>query len=345
MNPLWFWDNVRLSKTERSQLIFVNCILAFFILMKMAMVFLYSPTPIEVDREILASIEMSEPAYDKPLRRSNDTYAKNASRAEHPSSETKPIVTKKRRSTPDKSKKHAGSKAIVQLFSFDPNSISRDSLKMLGLSRYTINSLLKYRSKGGKIKSKDQFSKFNGLDEETLVRILPLVSLPSRSKKKTLTTEKKAKYVKKDSSITNTYKKYKKKTPRVIDINVADTTDFQNLYGIGSVYSKRIIKYRDYVGGFFAIDQINEVWGIDDSLYNTLVPYLKVDHSSIAKRDINLISSKDLGKHPYVGWDKAKHIINFRDTHGSYKAMNDLLRLHTLTEEDVDTLKIYFDVK
>jgi len=345
MNPLWFWDNVRLKKDERTQLIYVNCLLAVFILIKMGMVFLYSPEPIEVDIGVLAKIEMSPPVnrdYSKKNYASTDLRGRETSDKASPS---KHEVSAKGTDTKLKNKeKSSGQKSIVQAFPFDPNTISRDSLKMLGLSRYTINSLLKYRSKGGQIRSKDQFSKFNGLDEPTIQRLLPLVSLPAKIQKQS--SGKRRKYaIKNDSASARPYKKYKKKTPRIIDINTADTTDFQNLYGIGSVYSKRIVKYREYIGGFYEIKQINEVWGIEDSLYKTLVPYLMVDPTKISKQNINLISDKNLGKHPYVGWDKAKHIINYRKTHGSYKDMDELLKLHTLTKLDVDTLKIYFDVR
>lgn len=302
------------------------------------MAWFYQPEPRQIDANILASISYEE---EVPPR----GYTKYNKQTNFSAKKPNDYTLKKKKTYHKKSKVRTIPNAEPISFAFNPNTISKDSLKLLGLSRYTINSLLKYRSKGGKIKSKDQFIRFNGLDESTINRLTSFIDLPTKA-----VISDKAKLAlsssKRDTSSKGIKRiKYKKKQPRIIEINSADTTDFMNLYGIGKVYSKRIIAYRNSIGGFFDINQIKEVWGITDSLYLTLVPYLQVNPDNIRKQNLNELTKKELGRHNYVGWHKSKMIMAYKGSHGAYKSMEDLYKLHALTKADVDTLKLYFDIK
>ncbi len=71
-----------------------------------------------------------------------------------------------------------------------------------------------------------------------------------------------------------------------VDINTADTTAFIALPGIGSKLANRIIAFRAKLGGFDSIGRIREVYGLRDSVYQKLLPYLKCDsmYAPIARR-------------------------------------------------------------
>lgn len=325
----WFWDNVYLSRDERDRFIFVLYLLGFFIIVNFAMVRFYKPPPPQVDSETLASIKM--------ISVDQNRYTNAKSRTDDNSNTPKSINSKKA-----KKSKAQHQRLALQTFSFDPNTLGKDSLLMLGLSNYSVNSLLKYREKGGKIWKPEQMSKINGIDEATLERILPLIRMPKKNYELKPSSPQKQFAANKPNF---EKKKYKKKIPKIIEINTADTTDFMNLYGIGTTYSNRIINYRNYLGGFISIDQVGNVWGISDSLYQTLVPFLTVDPSKIKKRNINMMSKEELEKHPYINWKKSKHILAYKKAHGDYSDIEDLYKLHGLKKEFVDTLKLYFDVK
>ena len=59
-----------------------------------------------------------------------------------------------------------------------------------------------------------------------------------------------------------------------IDINTADTTAFIALPGIGSKLANRIIAFRTKLGGFSDVDQIREVYGLKDSVFQIIHPFL-----------------------------------------------------------------------
>ena len=56
------------------------------------------------------------------------------------------------------------------------------------------------------------------------------------------------------------------KFPRgtLVELNMADTTTLKKVPGIGPVFANRIVKYRNLLGGFYAVSQLREVYGIDE---------------------------------------------------------------------------------
>ena len=125
-----------------------------------------------------------------------------------------------------------------------------------------------------------------------------------------------------------------KKQPLLIEINSADTSDFELLPKIGPFFAKRIYKYRSLLGGFFSKQQLLEVYGLDTSRFNSFQQFTYVDVSEIKKININENSAFDLAKHPYISNKIAKSIVNYKKQHGKYQSVSDLKKLHL-----IDTLK------
>jgi competence protein ComEA len=81
---------------------------------------------------------------------------------------------------------------------------------------------------------------------------------------------------------------YKKAAPgTIIDLNTADTAQLTQLHGIGASFARRIVSYRDRLGGFINKEQLKEVFGIDSEKYAGLQSQVKVDAVRIRKIDIN----------------------------------------------------------
>jgi DNA uptake protein ComE-like DNA-binding protein len=97
-----------------------------------------------------------------------------------------------------------------------------------------------------------------------------------------------------------------------VELNSADTTILKKVPGIGSVFSNRIVKYRDLLGGFHSVSQLSEVYGIDSERYETLQNWFVIDDSFITPLNVNYIPVDSLVKHPYINYRQAYAIERFR---------------------------------
>lgn len=132
-----------------------------------------------------------------------------------------------------------------------------------------------------------------------------------------------------------------KKESIIIDINHADSLDFQALRGIGPVLSKRIIKYRNLLGGFVDINQIQEVYGISDSLFNTIKPLLRLDIVNIKQININQCDIKELNSHPYLDFYQSKAIIKYRQDKTHIDSIQELKLIQVIDPQTLNKLKPY----
>ncbi len=112
--------------------------------------------------------------------------------------------------------------------------------------------------------------------------------------------------------------------PRVIELNSADSIALLDLPGIGPVFAKRIIKYRDMLGGFALAGQLKEVFGMDSARLSGFIRQIRIDTSRLRKLDINKATFKELLAHPYLEYEQVKAIARFRDKKGRLESPGEL---------------------
>jgi competence ComEA-like helix-hairpin-helix protein len=134
---------------------------------------------------------------------------------------------------------------------------------------------------------------------------------------------------------------YMQKKAYVVALNSADTFDLKELRGIGSAYSRRIVAYREKLGGFVRKEQLREVWGIDTALYARIAPQITVDASQIRKINLNSASIDVLKRHPYLDYYLAKEIVKHREKYGNFSAVEDLLKVNLIDQATFKRIKPY----
>ena len=197
-------------------------------------------------------------------------------------------------------------------FYFDPNTIGVDDWIRLGLSEKQALVIEKYKSKFGRFRIPDDLRKIYVLSDEEKDRLVPYVRISSISDH---TDKKKA-----DRNFT-------------IEVNSADSSAFEQLYGIGPILSARIIKFRKILGGFYSIDQVGETYGIADTVLQSIKPHLRVNATLISKININEADYETLRKHPYIHARIAHAIIGYRDKNGRFDSLEELKKLKPVNEE------------
>ena len=126
--------------------------------------------------------------------------------------------------------------------------------------------------------------------------------------------------------------KYKEGT--IVELNTADTTTLKKVPGIGSAFAKRIVSYRNLLGGYYSVIQLSEVYGIDEERYNSLVKWFSTDPLQISRLEVNRLSQDSLQRHPYIDYEQAKVIIQLRKQKGKISGWENLQLLNEFTDSD-----------
>ncbi len=219
------------------------------------------------------------------------------------------------------------------LFRFNPNTASRDSLLQLGFSPSLARRIVNYRTKGGVFKIKSDLLKMYGADTLFYRKLYLFIDLP-------LVVEKKTREFPKDS-----FPKRPAFTITKLDLNVADTTQLITVYGIGSKFSKRIVEYRERLGGFVSMDQLNEVYRLDTTAVGRIKKKFFVSLGFVPRQiQLNTVTEKELAAHPYISYKLAAAVVAYRFQHGYFNSIEDLVNLKLLTEKDFQRIKPYITI-
>lgn len=209
------------------------------------------------------------------------------------------------------------SETKVSYFNFDPNHLPEQDWKRLGLSVKQIRSIKNYESKGGTFRSKEDVKKMYVISPALYATLEPFIKIPEKQK---------VEFADKSIHIRNT------PALKTIEINSADSMQLSTIKGIGPFFAKAIIHYRNLLGGFYAKEQLLEVWKLDKEKYDAFEKYISIDTSKIIKININTCTAKEL-KHPYLSWKVVNGIINYRSKHGDFYTIKDIKKTDLIDSE------------
>jgi competence ComEA-like helix-hairpin-helix protein len=146
----------------------------------------------------------------------------------------------------------------------------------------------------------------------------------------------------KDSS--DNFKPYPKEV-FVIELNSADTFELQRLRGIGPAFARRIVKYRERLGGFNNKLQLLEIWGMDSSKYNSIRDHLAVNPDSVHSINLNTVTFKELLAHPYFPFEITKAIMLYRKEHKKFVSAGELKNIKAIPDSAYQKMRAYIKVE
>lgn len=229
-----------------------------------------------------------------------------------------------------KDSNHFVVKSPSVLFAFDPNSLEKEGWEKFGLSSKQSATIVHFVSKGGKFRMKEDLKKVYGMKKSDYNRLEAYINLPDS------TTYFSAKQT----------QKAKKKDVLRVDLAKADSLDILKLPGIGPGFTHRILAYRNKLGGFCSLDQLHEVWGFTDSLFQAIAPNIFLsDTIPFKPLLVNTLSWDELKVHPYLGYKLARILVNYRDQHGAFQSLADFRSVPLITEENFRKLAPYLKFK
>lgn len=224
----------------------------------------------------------------------------------------------------------------AELFTFDPNTADSAQLLRLGLAPWQVKSIYRYRAKGGIYRDKTDFARLYGLTVGQYRRLEPYISISPdyRPASEAYPTPKP------DASARDTVKYPLKLQPgQTVSLNTADTTLLKRVPGIGSGFAGAIIRLRERLGGFYDTGQLLEIANFPPSA----LPYFTADPAACKKLNLNRLTLNQLRRHPYIGFYRARTIIDHRRLHGPIRSLEDLALYRDFPQEAIERLKAYVE--
>lgn len=161
-------------------------------------------------------------------------------------------------------------------FRFNPNVVSVNDLRRLGFSLKQAESIDNYRKKGGRFRRKEDFAKSYVVADSVYRRLEKYIDIP------------------------------------LLDINRADSAEFDALPGIGGYFAAKMVEYRSRLGGYSCKEQLMEIYHLDNEKYSRFCDLITVGES----RPFRLwtMPADSLKLHPYIrNWKTANAIVLYRD--------------------------------
>jgi len=168
--------------------------------------------------------------------------------------------------------------ATVENFRFDPNEVSVEDLCRLGFTRKQAESIEKYRRSGGRFRRKEDFKRSYVVSDSIYRRLEKYIDIP------------------------------------LVDLNAADSADFDGLPGIGGWFASKMLEHRKALGGYSYKEQLMDIYRFDQEKFDGLSDLIVVDPETVTPYPLWSLPADSLRKHPYIAdYETARAIVLFRD--------------------------------
>lgn len=252
-----------------------------------------------------------------------------------------------------------------KLFRFDPNTVSLKELVMLGFSPKQAQVILNYRQAGAVFRVKSDFARCYTVSSQKYAELEPYIEIGDSYRKPVhdkypqtdLPPSVKVNGLNKSNESQGEDNLTRSKTlddadlgktntertpqPVLIELNGADSATLVAIRGIGPLTAGRVIRYRDALGGFASVEQLQEIQGMTERNYLMIRQQIFVDSSKIQKIDINFALPLQLRDHPYLPERVLNRLLKYRQLKGGWRSIRDLTEQHIISEQQAEKLSPY----
>jgi competence ComEA-like helix-hairpin-helix protein len=224
----------------------------------------------------------------------------------------------------------------IRMQVFDPNTVDSMTLLHLGFKPWQAKNMLKYRAKGGRYRKKEDMKKLYGMTDSMYIALEPYICIQQDS---IVIDSTKVDTVRLDSL--PKWRSIKKDT--ILNLRTADTTELKLIRGIGSYRAKMIVRYREQLGGYVRVEQILEARGMDKVIADSILSHFYIDSVVVNKMPVNKMRPEVLQRHPYLNFEQAKAIYEYRRKHIRIKSAEELKKIKGLSPTDIEKISTYLD--
>ena len=125
-----------------------------------------------------------------------------------------------------------------------------------------------------------------------------------------------------------------------IVLNTADTAQLRKVPGIGHYFARKIVEYRERLGGYVSVQQLLEIEDFPDTAVNY---FIIPDDTQLRKLNLNRLSLNELKRHPYISFYQARAIVDYRRLHGPLESLQQLSLSRDFPPEAIRRLAPYVE--
>lgn len=217
-----------------------------------------------------------------------------------------------------------------KIYPFNPNFITDYRGYTLGMTPEELDRLHQYRARDQWINSKEDFKRVTQVSDSLLAVISPYFKFPD--------------WVTNPKPKSNTYSGFKEKKTyaQKQDLNTATAEDLQQINGVGEVLSGRIIKFRNRLNGFLTDDQLFDVYGLEFSVVKRIQNEFTVKHTpEVIKMNINKASASDMATLPFISFELAKEIVDYRWLNERFDDLEELKKVKGFPVQKFERFALY----
>lgn len=235
----------------------------------------------------------------------------------------------------------------IRLQVFDPNTADSSTLVHLGFKPWQAKNLLKYRAKGGRYRRPEDLKRLYGMTDSMYQTLQPYIQIV-RTEVDSLRMDSMGRdSLWRDTIRYDSMPKWQHvKKDTILNLRTADTTELKMIRGVGSYRAKQIVRYRDALGGFVRVEQLREVEGME-LVADSVMKHFVLDSANVKQLNVNSMGVRQLSRHPYLRFEEAKAIYEFRRRKIKLDSIAQLYDLEALSDETIKKVAPYlnFDKK
>ena len=222
----------------------------------------------------------------------------------------------------------------VRLFPFDPNTADSTQLLQLGLQRWQVRNIYRYRRAGGIYRRPQDFARLYGLTAGQYRQLEPYIRISTDYQPASRLVEPEKPYVRD----TLRYPVKIEQGQHVV-LNTADTAQLRRVPGIGTYFANEIVNHGRFLGGYVSVDQLDEIPDFPQEAKQ----YFVISHPNPHRLNVNRLSLNELKRHPYINYYQAKAIVDYRRLHGRIENLRQLSLSKDFPPDAIRRLEPYIE--
>lgn len=247
----------------------------------------------------------------------------------------KQTATPEKRSSSRPDYYYQGEPRKAELFPFDPNTADSTQLLRLGLRPRQVRNIYRYRAAGGFFRQPRDFARLYGMTAKQYQQLEPYIRIKTEDRLADNDFYAYKPIIERDTI----QHPIKLQSGECIMLNRADTTMLCKVPGIGRYFARKIVEYRQRLGGYYRVQQLLEI----EHFPKTAIAFFTIPDSTLPPRKLNInrLSLNELKRHPYINFYQARAITDYRRQHGRIESLQQLKLIRDFTPEAIERLEPY----